>query len=1099
MRRKQKRGNRAQNRITAAIAVAILAVIAIDIVLIARLSRAQSDALGNTQLDVIRSDLEDTITEAQTNVLRVAMSAEQLMEAGASQEELTAFFYGQRDKYQSFDSFKNVYIANPDWLIVPDFSAPEGFHATERSWFVGAQDSPGEVFITEPYLDADDGEMCFTVSTLLSDGQTVVGMDLNFSEAQESILRMTQGREQTAMIVTSGGLIAGYTDMSLVGERADEKLPEYADILRRVAASQDHGSFRVELNGRPCMIFSSETDNGWFLILSADTGTLYAESYRQMAILVLANLLMLAAVLLYCLRGSRKAGQAEAVMREAGSSMRGFSDRLRESALHLLRLGDARLFRGEEPEALLGRIRDSGQRLSMLADDLSAGADSLLDRARAEEALRERNGADALEVPSRKVRNGIIAALLISLAVVLFFCISISVNRGNIRMNREADSYENDLDEWLSEQKSILYMFTDVIRSQPELLDSYDDAVRWLSDVSGNYPDISLCYLANPYQAHPVIMSNGWEPGEDYRPETRPWYRETERSPDGFSISAPYLDAQSGTYCITFSRVVYGENGEFLGIFGIDFFLDKLIRVLGERYTSRGYAFLVDSDGVIINHPDDAYQMGENSAVSVEDTEYAEAYHRAGVTALRDYDGRFMACLRRGTLSGFTVMVADRWWNIYGSVILVIAVFLALFCLCLVFIVSLINRLIRWQADANRQLVAAAEAADSANRAKSQFLSQMSHEIRTPMNAIIGLDTLAMRDPTLSAHTREQLEKIDGSARHLLSLINDILDMSRIESGRMVLKAETFSMRELLSQISVIVGGQCEDKGLQFVCRQIEPLDECYVGDDLKLRQVIINILGNAVKFTDAPGVVTFTVEQTEVSGERAVLRFKMEDTGIGMDREFIPRLFEAFSQENAGTTNRYGGSGLGMAITKTYVEMMNGEIRVDSEKGLGTTFTVSVPLGRTAAPERPENAPEAPETPAEGAGLEGRHVLIAEDQEMNAEILIDLLEIEGISSEWAENGQLAVELFAQSPAGHFDAVLMDMRMPVMDGLTAAREIRKLDRPDAASVPIIALTANAFEEDVKQCLQAGMNAHLAKPVDMELLQTTLAGLLPPRT
>ncbi len=328
-----------------------------------------------------------------------------------------------------------------------------------------------------------------------------------------------------------------------------------------------------------------------------------------------------------------------------------------------------------------------------------------------------------------------------------------------------------------------------------------------------------------------------------------------------------------------------------------------------------------------------------------------------------------------------------------------------------------------------------------------------------------------------------------------LKLINDTLDMSRIESGRMVLKAETFSMRELLEQISVIVGGQCEGKGLQFVCKRIEPMDEYYVGDDLKLRQVIINILGNSVKFTDAPGVITFTVEQTESSAESAVLRFEMEDTGIGMDKEFIPRLFEAFSQENAGTTNRYGGNGLGMAITKTFVEMMNGEIRVDSEKGLGSTFTVTVTLGRVPAAECPAAPAEAAEAPAADVSLEGRCVLIAEDQKMNAEILTDLLEMEGVSSEWAENGQLAVSMFEQSEAGRFDAILMDMRMPVMDGLTAAQEIRKLDRPDAASVPIIALTANAFEEDVKQCLQAGMNAHLAKPVDMDLLKETMAGLL----
>ena len=1087
---------RFQSGATAAIVLILLAVTVTNVTLILNLSRTQHDEIGNTQLDVIRSDLQDTITEAETNILHVAIGAEQLMEAQSSREALTQYFDALCDKYRSSDSFMNVYIAGRDWHIIPGFDPPEDFHAAERVWYVGAQDCPGEVFISEPYKDAHTGDMCFTVSTRLSDGETVVGMDLNFSKTQESILRMTQGREQTAMIVTSGGTIAGYTDMSLVGERADERLPEYADILRRVASSQEHRSFRVTLNDRPCMIFSSETSNSWYLILSADTDMLYGESYRQMAMMASVNLLMLAMVAVFCMLGARKGRRAEAVVDETRERMDGYLGRLRESAARLLRLGDIRLLKeGGDPAELVDQVRDSGHQLSMLVNEFSSCSDALRAQAEAGGASRAEDRPETLEAPSRKVRNGIIISLLVSLVIVLAFCIRISTNWGTTRMNREADSFEYQLSEWLAQQRSTLRMFTDMISTQPSLMEDYDSAVRWLNDIAGRYPEISACYMANPYAEHPVIMNTGWEPGEDERPETRPWYRETERSADGFSISAPYLDAQTGGYCITLSRVVYGKKDEFLGIFGIDFFLDKLIHVLGESYSSHSYAFLVDSDGVIINHPSDAYQMGENASVSIEDTEYAEAYNREGVTALRDYSGRFMACLSRRTDSGFTVMVANRWWQIYGSVVLVTVIFLALFTLCLAFIVSLINRLIRWQGEVNRRLVESAEAAQSANRAKSQFLSQMSHEIRTPMNAIIGLDSIALRDPSISPHSRDVLEKIGASARHLLSLINDILDMSRIESGRMALREEPFAFREFLEQITIIINGQCEDKGLRFVCNRIEPLDEYFVGDALKLKQVIINILGNSVKFTDPPGVITFTVAQTVLGDDRAALRFTMEDTGIGMDREFIPRIFEAFSQENTSTTYRYGGSGLGMAITRSIVEMMGGEIGVESEKGLGTTFTVSVTLGRMDAPKA--QMPAAGEGPAASIALEGLHMLIVEDQEMNAEVLADLLDLDGMTSEWAENGQRAVEMFRQSEAGHFDAILMDMRMPVMDGPSATQEIRRLSRPDAATIPIIALTANAFEEDVRLCLQSGMNAHLSKPVDIDLLKETLTRLLAP--
>ena len=256
---------------------------------------------------------------------------------------------------------------------------------------------------------------------------------------------------------------------------------------------------------------------------------------------------------------------------------------------------------------------------------------------------------------------------------------------------------------------------------------------------------------------------------------------------------------------------------------------------------------------------------------------------------------------------------------------------------------------------------------------------------------------------------------------------------------------------------------------------------------------MLINILGNSVKFTDPPGEITFLVEQTACTADHADLRFTMTDTGIGMDPEFLPKLFEAFSQEDGDNTSRYGGSGLGMAISKSFVEMMGGTIAVESEKGVGTTFTVSVRLGRAEDAEIPKN--NAGEASTEGLSLKGLHLLVVEDQEMNAEVLTDLLELEGMSSEWAENGQIAVDLFAKSEKGHFDAILMDMRMPVMDGLTATREIRKLSRPDAVSIPIIALSANAFEEDVKQCLEAGMDQHLSKPVDMDKLKSTLAALL----
>ena len=517
--------------------------------------------------------------------------------------------------------------------------------------------------------------------------------------------------------------------------------------------------------------------------------------------------------------------------------------------------------------------------------------------------------------------------------------------------------------------------------------------------------------------------------------------------------------------------------------------------------------------------------------------------------------------------------------------------------------------------------------AEQANRAKTAFLANMSHEIRTPMNAIIGLDNIALNDPETPAKTKEYLEKIGGSAEHLLNLINDILDMSRIESGRMTLKSEEFSFRKLLEAINTMFSGQCADKGLDYCCHINGEVDDYYVGDNIKLRQVLINILGNAVKFTPEGGSVELAVERTARYDGQSTLRFTISDTGIGMSPEFLPRIFDTFAQEDSSATNKYGSSGLGLAITKNIVEMMNGSIEVSSEKGKGSVFTVAVTLtdsprreGSDAEDEiRPQEMsvliidddPVAcehaklvlgkagidSETVSSGAeavemvqlrharrepynlilvdwqmperdgvettrrirsivgdesaiiiltayrwddvleealqagvdsfiakplfaaavveefrsamnrkgvtakkkehraDLAGRRILLAEDVEINAEIMEMILSARQMETDLAVNGRIAVEKFAEHPEGYYDAVLMDMRMPEMDGLTAAQRIRAMDRSDAKEIPIIALTANAFDEDVQRSMQAGLNAHLSKPVQQDVLYETLESLI----
>lgn len=537
-----------------------------------------------------------------------------------------------------------------------------------------------------------------------------------------------------------------------------------------------------------------------------------------------------------------------------------------------------------------------------------------------------------------------------------------------------------------------------------------------------------------------------------------------------------------------------------------------------------------------------------------------------------------------------------------------------------------VTDVVRKEQRQKEELSAALIAAEQANAAKSDFLSRMSHEIRTPMNAIIGMSTIAAQSVGDDEQVQDCISKIGISSRFLLSLINDILDMSRIESGKMLLKSEKIPTEDFLGGINAICYAQAASKGVEYECILDPVLDDYYIGDAMKLQQVLINILSNAIKFTGEGGKVTFSAAQRQKGKNAAELRFIVNDTGVGMSEDFLPHIFEPFSQESTGTTALYGGTGLGLAISKNIVDMMDGKITVRSIKGIGTEFTVDVKLGITEEEKLRHNQkkehpnfsrlktlvvdddvavcesavvtlhemgvkaewvdsgrkaidrvkslwaeekyydmilidwkmPEMDgietarqiraivgpdvtiiimtaydwisiEHEAKLAGVNllmskpmfksslvsaftralgekeeqaqqkettdydftGKRLLLAEDNMINTEVAVLLLETKGFAVDTAENGLRAMELFSKSEEGYYDAILMDIRMPLMDGLTAAMNIRHLSNGDAKDIPIIAMTANAFDDDIEKSKAAGMNAHLAKPIEPGRLYQTL--------
>lgn len=381
--------------------------------------------------------------------------------------------------------------------------------------------------------------------------------------------------------------------------------------------------------------------------------------------------------------------------------------------------------------------------------------------------------------------------------------------------------------------------------------------------------------------------------------------------------------------------------------------------------------------------------------------------------------------------------------------------------------------------------------ADIASKAKTEFLSRMSHEIRTPMNAIMGMTTIAQSVIGDDKKVEECLGKISTSTKYLLSLINDILDMSRIESGSMTVCKEAFNLDHLINELVVLMSAQAENKSITLEVKRAYT-DSILIGDELRLNQVLINIIGNALKFTPEHGTITISVEQVMQEEETATIRFSIKDTGIGINENNLTRIFTAFEQAEANTARKYGGTGLGLAISSNLVKLMGGKLDVRSQEGVGSEFFFSIAFSRADQVEKVESAEVKEEKVVH---FEGKRLLVVEDNELNAEIAQTVLEMAGIETELADNGARAVEKFKESPVGYFDAILMDIRMPVMDGLEATKCIRTLGKEDSRTVPIIAMTANAFDEDMKKSIESGMNGHLSKPIDIEKLYKVLQDII----
>lgn len=1086
----RKKGN--SILIVIAVAVVLIAILLLDTWQVFRLTSRLTLNSGQSYLESISGELEKTVSEAEQLAMRFGLSAFPLLE---EKDALRQYIDQRKEEVLAeANGCFNVYMAGSGWAIIPGFDMPEEYIATERDWYKGALQAQGRPYVTAPYIDAMTGDICYTVAVLLGDGDTVAALDYTMDTIQSHIIQMYENGSRQALIVTGEGIIAGCSDQALIGRKLSEVLPEYSSIFSLVKARQDNVALRIKSNVLYEDLFATASGFGWYLIVSESDWDLYRASYLQMIGTSVIALLLLTAIIAFFVITDRRERASQKMMREKNQVIEKLAGQITPPLQALLETETAEeAFSGLAGAEEMVRIRTAARQV------MEALRDAEPVRKKTEQKEKTGHGEKnrTLHMNAR-FRTRIL--LLILLVIVISFASNlwVTLRWGNEKIRSEVSDYDYMLTEWVGKQKSILDMFCSVISTNPEMLDDYESTVAYLDRITRQYPDISVTYMTGQDLTPTVFMNNGWLPPEGWLVEERQWYIDTMSSKSGWTISAPYYDEQTGLYCVTFAERVYNaQTGDYLGTFGIDFFMDKLTDILGGSYSDTGYAFLVDTEGVIINHPYGGYQMTENNAVNISELNYGQlkADGRSSIT-IRDYDGvRRILIARRNEQSHFVIYEAVGFFNIYAGLFVSEMLILILLVICAVMVYRLLSALIRWQNSMNRRMQEAADTAIAAGKAKSRFLAQMSHEIRTPINAVLGMNEMILRESGDEA-ILEYASNIQTAGKTLLYLINSILDFSKIEEGKMEIIPVEYDTSSFINNLVVSIAERAKEKGLKLTPDVDETLPSRLYGDDVRLSQVIMNILTNAVKYTER-GEVRFSIAGKMQDQGNIALSVSVRDTGIGIREEDLPRLFESFERLDEVRNHNIEGTGLGMSIVTRLLKMMGSELQVESVYGEGTVFSFTVQ--QKVMSDKPiGNYMERLETSRQSGGremllAEKARILVVDDNEMNLRVAKNLLKLFDITPDLANSGFEAIEYVHKKT---YHMILLDHMMPKMDGIETLAELKKEGLLKDGTA-VVALTANAVNGAKEQYLAAGFDAYLSKPIDVSRLEEQLLRFLPP--
>lgn len=1061
--------------------------------LVFRMTSGQTMDEGEYQIGSIRGELEGTINEAKNQALEIAVEVKDYLN---DKDKLNDYIVNRKKELtkETNGLCYNLYIAGTGWDIIPDLEKPEDFVATERSWYKGAIANKGMPFVTSPYVDAWTGDICYSIAIELGDGDTVVGVDYTIENIQKYIQQISVGGMQDAVIVTEDGYIAGYADEEKIGKKISDEIPEYNGILAKAAHSDGVIVVKMKTGIISDYVFATHTSSEMYLIVKENAWELYRNSYIQLFITMILSIGLFVIIISLYLITKRNQEKAEAALEAKDEFLAHISKELQTPLKSIVsstsneELSSSNSFNQE-----ISKIREASKKLSNMLEQITSYSNIV--RSEKDDQIVTTQFDKKI---SLRYRNIILVTILVVAVISCYLSVSTTYRLGQASMKTEVQSYQDQLSSWINTQKSILDMFCSVISTNPEMLEDYDYTINYLDRITKQYPEISVTYMTNPEFEHTVMMNNGWEPDADWHVEERQWYLDTMASENGWSISAPYFDEQTGLYCITMSESVYDEKtGEFLGNFGIDFYMDKLIDILGASYQDDGYAFLVDAQGDIINHPYGSYQMSEDTIVNVNDIEYSNATLDAEYTnTFRDYDGvKKIVLASTDEVSGFSVYVVSSIWKIYGKVLTYSILCILLFVGCAILIFNFVTKLIVWQEKVNSKLKETADVAIAAGKAKSQFLAQMSHEIRTPINAVLGMNEMILRESE-SQNITEYATNIRGAGTTLLALINSVLDFSKIEDGKMEIIPVNYDTASMINDLVNTISERATAKGLKFDVEIDEKLPVTLYGDDVRVKQVVTNLLTNAVKYTET-GNVNLRIKMLSCDKEDLALRVEVQDTGIGIRDEDREKLFESFQRLDEKRNRNIEGTGLGISIVTKLLNMMDSSLEVESVYGKGSTFGFTImqkvvdatPIGDYKNRLERSRQSESNET---FLYVPDAKILVVDDNSINLKVARGLMKRNGITPDLANSGYEAIECIKKNK---YDIVFLDHMMPKLDGIETLQQMTE-EKLIPEETVVIVLTANAIVGAKDEYLKAGFDDYLAKPIDAAQMEKVIAKYLP---